>query len=156
MIGESIECKKGMEGTWEAICKDHVKSIIDQFDEMSIYNLKQSQLEQLCPLHPMTLTMLTRVADNFAASSRTLFSFMKDTEKAESSVGFIHYIENNGPDDWRWLTVDYLWDYFSRKDQIYETSALKQEERINYTNRRRILLREMDQTMSFVYLKRHY
>ena len=112
MIGESIECKKGMEGTWEAICKDHVKSIIDQFDEMSIYNLKQSQLEQLCPLHPMTLTMLTRVADNFAASSRTLFSFMKDTEKAESSVGFIHYIENNGPDDWRWLTVDYLWDYF--------------------------------------------
>ena len=112
MIGESIECKKGMEGTWEAICKDHVKSIIDQFDEMSIYNLKQSQLEQLCPLHPMTLTMLTRVADNFAASSRTLFSFMKDAEKAESSVGFIHYIENNGPDDWRWLTVDYLWDYF--------------------------------------------
>lgn len=112
MIGESIECKKGMEGTWEAICKDHVKSIIDQFDEMSIYNLKQSQLEQLCPLHPMTLTMLTRVADNFAASSRTLFSFMKDAEKAESSVGFIHYIENNGPDDWSWLTVDYLWDYF--------------------------------------------
>ena len=112
MIGESIECKKGMEGTWEAICKDHVKSIIDQFDEMSIYNLKQSQLEQLCPLHPMTLTMLTRVADNFAASSRTLFSFMKDAEKAESSVGFIHYIENNGPDDWRWLTIDYLWDYF--------------------------------------------
>lgn len=112
MIGESIECKKGMEGTWEAICKDHVKSIIDQFDEMSIYNLKQSQLEQLCPLHPMTLTMLTRVADNFAASSRTLFSFMKDAEKAESSVGFIHYIENNGPDDWRWLTADYLWDYF--------------------------------------------
>lgn len=112
MIGESIECRKGMESTWDAICKEHVKSIIDQFDEMSVYNLKQSQLEQLCPLHPMTLTMLTRVADNFAASSRTLFSFMKDVEKAENSVGFIHYIENNGPDDWRWLTVDYLWDYF--------------------------------------------
>ncbi len=112
MIGESIECRRGMEASWDAICKEHVKSIIDQFDEMSIYNLKQEQLEQLCPLHPMTLTMLTRVADNFAASSRTLFSFMKDAEKAESSVGFIHYIENNGPDDWRWLTVDYLWDYF--------------------------------------------
>lgn len=112
MIGESIECRRGKEDSWDAICKAHIKSIIDQFDEMSIYNLKQSQLEQLCPLHPMTLTMLTRVADNFAASSRTLFSFMKDADKAESSVGFIHYIENNGPDDWRWLTVDYLWDYF--------------------------------------------
>ena len=112
MISESIECRKGMEGTWNAICKENVKDIIDQFDEMSIYKLTQSQLEQLYPLHPMTLTMLTRVADNFAAASRTLFSFMKDEEKAEKGVGFIAYINNNGPDDWRWLTVDYLWDYF--------------------------------------------
>ena len=61
----------------------------------------------------MTLVMLTRVADNFAAASRTLFSFMKDANKAETSnVGFIHYIRNNGPYDWPWLTIDYLWDYF--------------------------------------------
>lgn len=112
MIGESIECRKGKEDSWDAIRKERVKSIIDEFDEMSVYNLKQSQLEQLYPIHPMTLTMLTRVADNFAAASRTLFKFMKDPDKAESSVGFIHYIDNNGPDDWGWLTVDYLWDYF--------------------------------------------
>lgn len=112
MIGESIEYRPGKKEAWESIRKDHVTSIIDQFDEMSIYKLNQEQLEQLCPLHPMTLTMLTRVADNFAAASRTLFGFMKDVDKADSDVGFIHYIENNGPDDWRWLTVDYLWDYF--------------------------------------------
>ncbi len=118
MIGESIECRKGMEGNWESIRRQYVKDIIGQFDELSIYNLKQAQLEQLFPLHPMTLTMLTRVADNFAAASRTLFSFMKDAEKAESQVGFIHYIDTNGPDDWRWLTVDYLWDYFFTDDSV--------------------------------------
>lgn len=112
MIGESIEYNQYKEETWKLIRKENVKSIIEQFDEMTIYSLKQEQLEQLYPLHPMTLTMLTRVADNFAAASRTLFSFMKDADKADSEVGFIYYIENNGPDDWRWLTVDYLWDYF--------------------------------------------
>lgn len=118
MIGESIECRRGMEGNWDSIRKQYVKDIVGLFDELSIFNLKQAQLEQLFPLHPMTLTMLTRVADNFAAASRTLFSFMKDAEKAESQVGFIHFIDTNGPDDWRWLTVDYLWDYFFTDDSV--------------------------------------
>ena len=112
MVAESIECRNGMNDLWDSIRKPLVKDIIDQFDEMSIYKLTQTQMEDLFPIHPMTLTMLTRVADNFAAASRTLFSFLKDEKKAGKGLGFIAYINNNGPDDWRWLTVDYLWDYF--------------------------------------------
>ncbi|CAA7603114.1 Hypothetical protein DEACI_3937 [Acididesulfobacillus acetoxydans] len=115
MIGESIECKKGMEDNWNAVRNSLVKEIISEFDEVS-YGLKKDQLIQLCPIHPMTLSLLTKVSGNFAAASRTLFSFMKDQAKSEQNVGFLYYIETNGPEDWRWLTIDYLWDYFFGAD----------------------------------------
>ena len=37
---------------------------------------------------------------------------MKDQKKADKNVGFVHFINTCGPDDWAWLTIDYLWDYF--------------------------------------------
>ena len=67
---------------------------------------------ELCPIHPMTISLLSKVAENFGASQRTLFRFMKDPEGREQKVGFLYYIDNFGPEDWRWLTPDFLWDYF--------------------------------------------
>jgi len=129
MIGETIECRKGMKDSWNSIRNDLVKEIISEFDEVS-YGLKKDQLLQLCPIHPMTLTLLTKVSGNFAAASRTLFSFMKDQAKAEQDVGFIHYINTNGPEDWRWLTIDYLWDYFFGTDS--DIRVFSQEARRAY------------------------
>lgn len=111
MIGETIVAHKGLEENWKSKRKELVKEIIGEFDEVS-YGLKEEQLQSLCPIHPMTLSLLTKVSGNFAASSRTLFSFMKDQGKADKNVGFLHFINTCGPDDWSWLTVDYLWDYF--------------------------------------------
>ena len=111
MIGETIIARKGVEENWKSKRKELVKGIIGEFDEVS-YGLKEEQLQSLCPIHPMTLSLLTKVSENFAASSRTLFSFMKDQAKADKNVGFLHFINTCGPDDWSWLTIDYLWDYF--------------------------------------------
>ncbi|MCL1843718.1 MAG: hypothetical protein FWF79_07890 [Defluviitaleaceae bacterium] len=48
---------------------------------------------------------------------------MKDREEAGEGVGFIHYIVNNKPREWQWLTPDYLWDYFfTRKSDIKNDS----------------------------------
>lgn len=111
MIGETIIARKGVEENWKSKRKELVRGIIGDFDEVS-YGLKEEQLQSLCPIHPMTLSLLTKVSENFAASSRTLFSFMKDQAKADKNVGFLYFISTCGPDDWSWLTVDYLWDYF--------------------------------------------
>ncbi len=111
MIGETIVARKGVEENWKSKRKELVKGIIGEFDEVS-YGLKEDQLQSLCPIHPMTLSLLTKVSENFAASSRTLFSFMKDQAKADKNVGFLYFINTCGPDDWSWLTIDYLWDYF--------------------------------------------
>ena len=115
LIGDSIIPRPGMAPQWEEVKKDLMKSIAKYKTEFD--NLDQSinineRLEKLCPIHPMTLAMLATVAEHFGASQRTLFRFMKDRAESSEGVGFIHYIENNEPDKWQWLTADFLWDYF--------------------------------------------
>ena len=125
LIGDSIMVRTGMGDQWGNIKQQLMKSIsknIADFDNLEMGN-KQDHLSQLCPLHPMTLTMLAIVAQNFGASQRTLFRFMKDSSDVAQHVGFIHYINNYGPDDWRWLTPDFLWDYFfTRESDVKEFS----------------------------------
>lgn len=115
LIGDSIIPRPGMESQWEDAKKELLKSIDKYKSEFD--NLDQSiniheRMSKLCPLHPMTLSLLATVAQNFGASQRTLFRFMKDKAESSQGVGFIYYIENNDPDEWGWLTADYLWDYF--------------------------------------------
>lgn len=126
LIGDSILVRTGIGDQWGNIKQQLMKSInknVADFDNLEMGN-KQDRLAQLCPLHPMTLTMLAIVAQSFGASQRTLFRFMKDSSEAAQHVGFIHYINNFGPDDWRWLTPDFLWDYFfTRESDVKEFSA---------------------------------
>ncbi|MBR3507814.1 MAG: hypothetical protein IKO03_03350 [Lachnospiraceae bacterium] len=118
LIGSSILTRAGMDDQWNAEKDKLMKSIsknFADFDNLDMSN-KKERLRQLCPLHPMTLSLLAIVAQNFGASQRTLFRFMKDSKESEKNVGFIYYINNFGPDDWRWLTPDFLWDYFFTRE----------------------------------------
>ena len=118
LIGDSILTRPNMSEQWDGVKDQLMKSIsknMADFDALDLGNQRE-RLRQLCPLHPMTLTLLATVAQNFGASQRTLFRFMKDRSEAEQQVGFIHYIDTYGPDDWRWLTPDFLWDYFFTRE----------------------------------------
>ena len=118
LIGSSIRTRAGMDDQWNAARDKLMKSIsknFADFDNLDMSN-KKERLRQLCPLHPMTLSLLAIVAQNFGASQRTLFRFMKDPKESEQNVGFIYYINNYGPDDWKWLTPDFLWDYFFTRE----------------------------------------
>lgn len=127
LIGDSIIPRPGMESQWNDVKKELLKSIEKYKSEFD--NLDQSinineRMSKLCPLHPMTLSLLATVAQNFGASQRTLFRFMKDRAESSQGVGFINYIENNDPDGWGWLTADYLWDYFfTRGSDIRDFNA---------------------------------
>ncbi len=118
LIGSSILTRAGMDDQWNAVRDELMKSIsknFADFDNLDMSN-KRDRLRHLCPLHPMTLSLLAIVAQNFGASQRTLFRFMKDPKESENNVGFIYYINKYGPDDWRWLTPDFLWDYFFTRE----------------------------------------
>lgn len=126
LIGNSILVRQGMTEQWDSIKNTLMSSIqsnIADFDNLEMSSGRE-RFAQLCPLHPMTLSMLAIVAQNFGASQRTLFRFMKDANEANEKVGFIHYINNYGPDDWRWLTPDFLWNYFfTRESDMKDMSS---------------------------------
>lgn len=91
LIGSSILTRAGMDEQWNAERDKLMKSIsknFADFDNLDMSN-KKERLRQLCPLHPMTLSLLAIVAQNFGASQRTLFRFMKDPKESEQNVGFI-------------------------------------------------------------------
>ncbi|MDR0286298.1 MAG: hypothetical protein LBI03_01100, partial [Clostridiales bacterium] len=118
LIGNSIITRKGMDSNWKNQKDKLFKSIeknLHEFDNLQLSNPRDKFLS-LCPIHPMTLTLLATVAQNFGASQRTLFRFMKDVSEEEENVGFRYYINNYGPNDWPWLTPDFLWDYFFTRE----------------------------------------
>lgn len=109
LIGETIKIRDGMKEDWEHI-KSQKLSKITITDFANIDGGKTAeQIKSVFPIHPMTLSLLTTVVQNFAASERTLFKFMKDKG---IGVGFPYFIGNNNEDEWAWLTADFLWDYF--------------------------------------------
>jgi hypothetical protein len=126
LIGNSILPRPGMSSQWAEVKNDLIKSIgkyKSEFDNLNQTSNVNERLAQLCPIHPMTISLLATVSEHFGASQRTLFRFMKDQGEASEGVGFIHYIENNEPNQWQWLTVDFLWDYFfMRSSDIHDFS----------------------------------
>lgn len=142
LIGSSILTRAGREEQWSAQKNVLMKSIsrnFADFDNLDMSN-KKERLRQLCPLHPMTLSLLAIVAQNFGASQRTLFRFMKDPKESEENVGFIYYINNYGPDYWRWLTPDFLWDYFfTRESDVRSFSAEAKNAYQHYMTKREFI-----------------
>ena len=89
------------------------------------------QIEHLCPMHPMTIKLLSRVAENYAASQRTMFRFMKD--KSTIDQGFVGYINKYGPEDQAcWLTPDWLWDNFFTRESDFSDKDTKAAEYIRH------------------------
>ena len=91
LIGDSIIPMPGMQTQWE----DEKKQLLDSISKYKTEfdNLEQNinifeRMSKLCPLHPMTVSMLATVAQNFGASQRTLFRFMKDSDNLSQNVGF--------------------------------------------------------------------
>ena len=90
-------------------------------------------------MHPMTIKLLSRVAENYAASQRTMFRFMKDQSNSEH--GFVGYINKEGPDSQAcWLTPEWLWDYFFTRESDFSDKDTKAAEYIRHYEESRHLV----------------
>lgn len=115
LIGESIITKDGMKENWDEICEELYSSIsgsVHSFLGDPGSDLDVTTLKKIFPIHPMTVDLVSKVA-GFAASNRSIFEFLKSS----GDDGFRAYIHNNGRYDWKWVTPDYLWDYFFVNNQ---------------------------------------
>lgn len=115
LIGESIIPRDGMKDHWEEICDELYASIrgsVHAFMGDPGSDLDAAALKKIFPIHPMTVNLVSKVA-GMAASNRSIFQFLKSS----GDDGFRAYIRTNGQYDWKWVTPDYLWDYFFVNNQ---------------------------------------
>ena len=133
LIAGSINVRMGMEQNWKDARKQVIKNIQPFLPDMmsGVADQTADRIHDLCPIHPMTVRLLSRVAENFAAAERTMFRFMKDQKHED--VGFVHYIRHFGPDDQAcWLTPDWLWDYFFTRESDFRDKDTKVAEYIRH------------------------
>lgn len=140
LIAGSIKIRTGMGEYWKEERKSVIKNIKPFLPDMSGLDDKISeQIEHLCPMHPMTIKLLSRVAESYAASQRTMFRFMKDQSNAEH--GFVGYIHKEGPDSQAcWLTPEWLWEYFFTRESDFSNKETKVAEYIRHYEESRHLV----------------
>lgn len=125
LIAGSIVVRNGMQNAWA----DERNQVVNDFkkflpDLVGLDDKTGEMIDKLCPIHPMTIRLLSRVAESFAAAQRTMFRFMKD--QSNSDIGFVGYINHYGPDDEaRWLTPEWLWDYFFIRESDFSDKDTK-------------------------------
>ena len=140
LIAGSINIRNGMSEHWKEERKSVIKNIKPFLPDMSGLDDKiGEQIEHLCPMHPMTIKLLSRVAENYAASQRTMFRFMKD--QSNTDHGFVGYINKEGPDSQAcWLTPEWLWDYFFTRESDFSDKDTKAAEYIRHYEESRHLV----------------
>lgn len=140
LIAGSISIRTGMGEYWKEERRPVLNNIRKYLPDMSGLDDKISeQIESLCPMHPMTIKLLSRVAENYAASQRTMFRFMKD--QSTSDQGFVGYINQYGPESQAcWLTPDWLWDYFFTRESDFSDKDTKVAEYIRHYEENRHLV----------------
>lgn len=133
LIAGSIQTHVGMEEHWKEARKQVVKNIRPALADMTVGldDKMAEMINDLCPMHPMTIRLLARVAENYAAAERTMFRFMKD--RSNEDIGFVGYIHRYGPDDQAcWLTPEWLWDYFFTRESDFHDKDTKVAEYIRH------------------------
>ena len=140
LIAGSINVRNNMGEYWKEDRKPVIRRIQPHLPDLAGLDDKISeQITELCPMHPMTIRLLSRVAESFAAAQRTMFRFMKD--QSSSDLGFVGYISKYGPDDEAcWLTPEWLWDYFFTRASDFSDKDSKAAEFIRHYEESRHLV----------------
>lgn len=140
LIAGSISIRNGMDVYWKEARKDPILNIRPKLPDIcGLDDRISEEIENLCPMHPMTIKLLSSVAENFAAAQRTMFRFMKDSSNEEQ--GFLGYINQNGPTDQAcWLTPEWLWDYFFTRESDFHDKETKTPEYIRHYEESRHLV----------------
>ena len=146
LIESCINRIHGMDEYWKEAKKEVIDNIHPFLPDMTVGldDRMAERIDYLCPMHPMTIRLLSRVAENYAAAERTMFRFMKD--RSNDSIGFNGYIHQYGPEDQAcWLTPEWLWDYvFTRESDFHDKDRKVAEYIHHYVDKRDMVVSNPD------------
>lgn len=108
-----VRPRPGAEKRWEeerVSLWDAAKPVARHLDQGD----KAQDLEMLVPIHPYSAYLLSQISREFSSSQRTLFRFLKRSEKGS----FMQFLREYPRAGWGWYTADSLWDYFFSADTV--------------------------------------
>ena len=137
LMANALEYNTALETQWETVRSSLWDAVLP------VFSLLQSEmrgyLDEYCerdfinliPLHPYSAYLLTHLSAQFSANQRTMFSFLQAQGGTEERPDFCWFINQHGPaSEWKWLTSDYLWDYFLVQDSFESNDGA--QERVSY------------------------
>ena len=117
LIGHAFNVKNAARSQWSVLANelnDRVKS--SRAKVMTVAKIDNPEMmKNIMPIHPMAALILKNIASAFKSNQRSMFDFIKSSNM-EDVKAFQWFIENTGPlDDYPFLTVDMLWNFFYEK-----------------------------------------
>ena len=88
-------------------------------------NISDKELRNILPIHPYAALLLKYLSTAFDSNQRSMFDFIKN-DRGNEIKGFQWYIDNYGPlDNWPYLTIDMLWDFFYEKGKEHLATDIR-------------------------------
>ena len=114
LMGNALEKNPATEKEWIGYLKDFNKRLTDANKRVEASaHINTAVLQSVLPLHPYAALVLKYISESFQSNQRSMFDFIKNN-RGDKVKAFQWFIQNVGPlDDWPFLTVDMLWDFFA-------------------------------------------
>lgn len=86
----------------------------------------QDELANILPIHPYAASLLKYISEGFASNQRSMFDFIKNSNKDDEKFGFQWFIDNTSPlDPDPFLSIDMLWGFFYEKGKEFLAPVIR-------------------------------
>lgn len=105
-------------GLWTSLGAEIQKDLLPFLNAPKGSDL-QREFQRLLPMHPYASFLLKIISTEVSSNQRTMFQFISGHSGSGGAErhNFAWFLDKHSPEsDWKFLTTDYLWDYFMTED----------------------------------------
>lgn len=132
-MAQSLDVNPIFETEWKHE-RSRLWDLISNVAESSIFDFsetKEEDIKKLLPMHPYSVYLLKQISEQMSSNQRTMYLYLSSDSEDENQRNFRWFIKNNSSEDWRFLTADYIWDYFFDLDNVAMSDDLSEKCKIN-------------------------
>jgi hypothetical protein len=113
LAGHALKIEDEFQDEWEKQRDELVSYASPVISKFSRDNIKRDSFKKILPIHPMAAFLLKYLSEGTRSNQRSIFEYLSGKE-------FGNFIKTGGPTNKtkRFLTVDYLWEYFVVREDL--------------------------------------